>query len=292
MDAIFPGDPHFPVKSHTLAAYAPFFANGDSFANYVSHLHVVERLLDLPSGVRPEVEKGIIRGAKKGSCRKEGPRFLKSDVLRLIGAALGAGHVHLARLFAVARTWMLRVRDELLPLQWDGRRGLDPGDTRWHSQVIVLQMRPRPRLKIVWRTRKNAQQGDEAVRVCSCDRDPASRVLCGVCALLGQAAERQRAAAPLTPPCSPAARARWRRGSSRTSPGALGCAHSGTPSAAAWRRTCCRGATPSQRSCWPAAGSQGPSSGTSLGGIWTKGWPWNTPWANPGTRTESPGGFG
>ena len=98
--------------------------------------------------------------------------------------------------------WLLRVSSELLPLQEDGSAGLSPDDVRWHSRVVVEKPPPRPRIRLYWRTRKNAPAGDSAVRSCTCGPDPVDCLLCGPCALLGQLAEtasRRSAAAPIFP---------------------------------------------------------------------------------------------
>ena len=184
MDAVLPQEPHFPVKTQTLLGFAPFFQNGDSFCKYVSHLHFAERLLGLQTLVKPEIEKALIRGAKKAHVRREGPRYLREDVIRLISEAMTKGDVELARFFAIARAWLMRVNSELTPLQANGKSGPQSGS--WHSQVIILKASPKPKVLIRWHSRKNAPVGDEAVRTCSCGSAPADQLLCGVCALIGQ----------------------------------------------------------------------------------------------------------
>ena len=186
MDACHPSSPHFPAQAEHLRAFAPFFQNGDTLQKYVSHVHLGERLLGLDPAIRPPMERAIIRGAKKGSPRVEGPCFRRDDAARLVRAAVAKGRVDLARLFAVARAWLLRVPNEGLPLQANGRRFLPADALAWHSQVVLLAGRPRPRLRIVWRTRKNCPAGDSSERTCSCTDDPDSWLLCGPCALLSQ----------------------------------------------------------------------------------------------------------
>ena len=114
---------------------------------------------------------------------------------------MGRGRTDLARLFAVARTWLFRVSDELIPLQFDGASGLDPDDTRWHSAVAFAYRNGKvTRATVTLRTRKNAPQGDQLTRFCTCGPVPESQVLCGVCALRGQVLDRQRdGASPRAP---------------------------------------------------------------------------------------------
>jgi hypothetical protein len=105
-------------------------------------------------------------------------------------------HEHLlweARMCIIARCFLLRVADELFPLQTDGREGLDPADTRWHSQI---NFEPQA-VTIVLRTRKNAPEGAVLRRTCSCALRP--RLLCGVCALRAQVqSAEQRGIGPRT----------------------------------------------------------------------------------------------
>ena len=196
MDALFPADPHFPALPHHVAAFAAFFQNGDTFEKYLSHVHFAERLLRLDRAVSRDFEKAVVRGARKGRPRREGPAFRRPSVLLLVQAAVAAGRVDLARLIAVARAWLLRVPSEGLPLQADGRRGLPPSSTRWHSVVTVVRPAPRPCVRISWRVRKNAPAGDASERTCTCG-PAAPDPLCGPCALLGQLAS---AAADGVPP--------------------------------------------------------------------------------------------
>ena len=80
--------------------------------------------------------------------------------------------------------------DELLPLQTDEQSGLQPDDTRWHSQVVTSSTRGSRRKAFVnLRARKNACAGDTITRTCSRADTEESKRLCGVCALAGQVAE-------------------------------------------------------------------------------------------------------
>ena len=150
-------------------------------------MQFAERILALPSQVEPGWAKALIRGVSKFHHRAESPRFLEADVVSLVKAALDGGHLSLARMFAVCRTFMGRAANELHPLQIDGRSGLESDDTRWHSQVhIATDADGRLSATITLRTRKNAPRGGKLLRFCGCAAGGNGALLCGVCALRAQ----------------------------------------------------------------------------------------------------------
>ena len=203
MDACFPADPHFPARAHHVHAFAPFFQNGDTFAKYLSHVHFGERLLQLDRGVSRDLENAAIRGASKFRAPRGGSAFHQGTVVSLVEAALAVGRTDLARLMVVARTWLLRVPSEGIPLQCSGRVGLREEDPGWHSFVTVVRAAPRPVVRITWHRRKNEPSGHSMERSCTCGPSPSSSLLCGPCALLGQLADARKAghhpASPLFP---------------------------------------------------------------------------------------------
>ena len=185
MDLFCPSEPHFPARPHHIRMYCPFFRNVKTFEKYLMHVHFAERLLGLSPAVTRDFEKSVMRGLGKGDPRKEGPSLRRDACVRLIMAAVETGRLESARLFAVARAWLLRVPSELLPLQANGRVGQD-SVLRWHSYVTV-ESGPPLRVRITWAKRKHAPAGDSAVRTCTCrPNDDTSSLLCGPCALLGQ----------------------------------------------------------------------------------------------------------
>ena len=196
MDACFPASPHFPAAQEHIAAFAVFFQNGDTLDQYLSHLHFGERLLQLERRATRDFERHVVRGAKKARPRPEGPAFRRDAVVTMIAAALHQARPDAARLFAVARAWLLRVQSEALPLQAAGRHGLPSDSVRWHSEVHVLETRPKLRIRITWRVRKNAPAGHSAERTCSCGPSPESQLLCGPCALYSQLLEASQGGIP------------------------------------------------------------------------------------------------
>ena len=186
MDAFFPSRPHFPAEFEALLQFAPLFRNSDTLRAYHGHIRFAERLLGLPSQVDDHLWAALLRGARRFKPQVARPRFLRPDVVRLVRAALAARDLDLARVVVIARCWLFRVSDELLPLQLDGRSGLEADDTRWHS---VVSCRPAARsgpasASVRLRTRKNAPFGERIARACTCTPvDVESRLLCGPCSL-------------------------------------------------------------------------------------------------------------
>ena len=187
MDLLCPAEPHFPALPHQLLKYAPLFRSGKTLDKYMMHVHFAERLCGHQRAITRDYEKAVLRGVSKDDPRGEGPSLRQDACVRLLMAAVSSGQLALARCFAVARAWLLRVPSELLPLQADGRAGLPAPHVCWHSFITVERGPPAPRVRITWKRRKNAPGGDSAVRTCTCrPSDETSLLLCGPCALLGQ----------------------------------------------------------------------------------------------------------
>jgi len=177
-----------------MLAFVPFFSNGRTCEKYLQHVQFAERALGLQSPVDPAWIRALRRGAVKFHTRSDPPRFLRTDVVKLIAAAMRRGYLGFARMFAVCRTFMGRAAAELHPLQIDGRAGLSADDTRWHSQILVGKGEGGRRKAVIsLRTRKNAPGGAKLVRVCSCSEVPETRMLCGVCALAAHIREHRSA---------------------------------------------------------------------------------------------------
>lgn len=136
------------------------------------------RVLLQQPGHDPDWFRALARGMEKNHFRRAALRFREDDVLRLITRAAEVDLVSLARLFAVARTFMARVANELIPLQVDGRARLPDGSTCWHSQVRMNPpCRGKETVAIVLRARKNAPHGYKATRHGTCvGGDPKSQL--------------------------------------------------------------------------------------------------------------------
>ena len=134
----------------------------------------------------PSCTSGLVRGLRKFAVPVDRPRLRSAQVKELVRLAVDRGHVHLARLFAVARQFLLRVADEGFPLQLDGKAAVAAESLEWHSRIILEP----GRATLVLRTRKNEPRGASLARSCICLSQ--SPLLCGVCALHAQADESRR----------------------------------------------------------------------------------------------------
>jgi hypothetical protein len=181
MDDFFSRSAHFPPTWECLSGYGSIFANGDSLGHYVRHVRLGARLCRV-SNLFPaqDLVSGLLRGSRKLTVRKPRIGLDGKQTSLVVKNLLGNGLVELARFVVLARAFLCRVADELAPLQLDGRSGLAPGDTRWHSQIIFAANSVTVRLK----SRKNAPEGAELVRSCECKGSP--RLLCGFCSLQAQ----------------------------------------------------------------------------------------------------------
>ena len=180
----------FRPSPSVIGMYAIHFPNQGTFKAYCNAMVWAHRALypDLPEGLAAAVKTAArdIRG--RGSASVEKPRLRTPHVRKAILAAVAVGRYSFGRIYAIARHFMPRVSNELLPLQLDGRHGLGSRDTTWHSQVLF----PDSTTAIIrLRSRKNAASGDDIMRRCICDaQGPA---MCGVCALRGAVAAHRAA---------------------------------------------------------------------------------------------------
>ncbi|MCP3939267.1 MAG: hypothetical protein GY708_28285 [Actinomycetia bacterium] len=186
VDEFFPGTSHFPVAPSHVAAFSSLFRNADTLSQYLSHLRFGTRLLMLDTSAFDAVAKQAVRGRKGLAPRREKCRFRGSVVRALVGLAFDEDDRSAARLYVIARSYMLRVASEGFGLQLDGRHGRSRGDRRWHSQISI----DGDVVAVILRVRKNERSGAVIKRSCSCRLDP---VLCGACLLRTMVAEHREA---------------------------------------------------------------------------------------------------
>ena len=177
--AMFPHRNHFEPDRQLLSGFASNFQNGATFANYLGHLKSGMRWLGSPWKIDPQFQGGLLRGARKFHSKIELPRLLQRDVERLVLKAIEEGEISLARLMIVARSFLFRVENELIPLQIDGRGDLAHESRAWHSSINFFHSG----VEIHLRSRKNSPDGECLSRPCICKKSP---LLCGPCALRAQ----------------------------------------------------------------------------------------------------------
>ncbi len=177
--------PQFPVSVDHICSFASIFSNADTLKAYIGHVRLASRLLRCPFASHATID-GLMRGVKKVTVHQPKEALVLKDVRRLVDHLLSEGHAEEARLCIIARCWLFRVTNELIPLQIDGRSNLAPSDSRWHSQLVFGASS----ITVSLRTRKNAPDGAVMTRTCLCKDRP--RLMCGVCALRAQAESHTR----------------------------------------------------------------------------------------------------
>ncbi len=164
----------FPVTMHNLAAFSAAFDNGCTLAQYISHLRFATRWLRCSSQFPHSSEvSALLRGCRKITTHRTKVALQADQVRVLVRRLVAEGLLETARVVVVARDFMLRVQSELGPLQLDGR------PPRWHSRVVF----DCDRVRLILASRKNAPDGAEIVRRCTCARSPRKMLLCGVCCI-------------------------------------------------------------------------------------------------------------
>jgi hypothetical protein len=129
----------------------------------------------------------LIRGSLPQRPLKPVGALREKDSPKLILYLIDSGEHESARLVAVARSFMTRTFAELLPAQLDGRDGISPGSTAWHSQIHFSKKEGRSEGHLVLRSRKNSPFGAVISRPRFCSSTPTvSTALCGHCALVTQ----------------------------------------------------------------------------------------------------------
>jgi hypothetical protein len=179
-----PLSPHFPVTAQDLAGYAQVFSNAHTFSKYVMHLRTGSRM----AGTRPpprDFAATLVRGLQRWYVPKQRVALSGRQVSSVVAWCIDKGHVDLARLLTISRHYLLRVESEAFPLQANGRRGLLPTDSNWHSQISLYDDCAEIRL----RRRKADPQGLLLLRRCVCQTQ--SPLLCGVCSLKAAIASQQ-----------------------------------------------------------------------------------------------------
>ena len=176
---LFPFLDPFDVNMEMLASFSHQFRNPDTLREYLGHLRFFLRVLHREFPVPLSTWQQFSRGSRKDRKRMELPRLRQKQVVQLVRVAMDRGWDDLARLFVVARGFLFRVANELLPLQSNGK--LDPrNQEQWHSTVKVRERK----VEVQLRTRKNFPQGATLVRACSCHKK--LDLLCCACALARQ----------------------------------------------------------------------------------------------------------
>ena len=177
---LFPFNDPFDVNLEMVGAFAQQFRNPDTLREYLGHVRLILRVLGREPSIPIFRWNQLLRGARKDKRRAELPRLRQREVILLVQAAMQNGWFDLARLFVVARGFLCRVANELIPLQADGLSSDERAATPWHSKVHVQGSR----VEVTLRSRKNMPQGAKLIRQCSCKST--LDILCCACALARQ----------------------------------------------------------------------------------------------------------
>ena len=195
----FLGEAPLPVREETVMRFIALFANGRSAAGYVTALHWVCDSLGYPV-YRPVYVRldgffrllqpwhtrcldQLVRGTMKATVpTKRAPAIMWDLAIELVRHAWSRGETDVAVAYVFAAVFMLRVANELIPLQIDGM----------HSKVVEsVDKEGRAQIVLHFASRKNRPAGASIRRRCLCECDPSLNrppvlhYLCPVHALMG-----------------------------------------------------------------------------------------------------------
>jgi hypothetical protein len=166
----------WPPCQRVLEVFVFFFRNGDSLANYISHLRSVLTVLRSPLGIL-ENTTGMLEGARKLtplSCRRVRQRASAEQTRRLAHAATcELLRSDVGESWVVARHFCLRYGAEVVPLEGNGS----------HSKIDIIAPTGEAgrQVSITLYDRKLQKQPVVVFRRCICKLQ--GRTLCGVCVL-------------------------------------------------------------------------------------------------------------
>ena len=189
--------PGLPVDPITVCRYIALFRNGRSAQGYITSLiwlcdalgHPVDvarnevgptgSLVVIPAW-KTRAMRQVLRGSMKATAPpKRAPVLVPNVVVRMVREAMRRNEPTMALAYVLASNFMLRVQDELLPLQTD--------NLPEHSQIrVVWKDTPggdrggRHCLVIALKSRKNRPEGASLIRACTCVGDGNLNPMCPV----------------------------------------------------------------------------------------------------------------
>ena len=186
-DATFPTSPHFPADAMAIRAFAAHFRNPDTLKQYLGHLRYLHFLLSYDPSAFKAAEIRLVRGSLVGHIRLLKGRITAIQTKAIVKQLLIDDHTSLARFVVIGRQWLMRIMNELYPLQIDGRSHLPQSSLEWHSMIQLS--RDEQSVHITLRSRKNEAKGCTIARKCICQSQGA--LLCGVCSIKAMITEHQ-----------------------------------------------------------------------------------------------------
>ena len=195
----FLGESPLPVRELTVMRYVALFSNARSAMQYVNALRWVCDSLGFPVDNAAYLQldgrlqlvgpwhtrrlSQLIRGAMKSTAPvKRAPAIMWDLATRLVDHAWRMGDADHALVYVFASVFMLRVANELIPIEFDGT----------HSKIVEsLDADGGAQIVIHFASRKNRQEGASVRRRCLCAGDPGSgrrpvmHLLCPVHAFAG-----------------------------------------------------------------------------------------------------------
>ena len=136
MDSYHPSDAHFPLTLPRVAAFASHFRNESSLGTYLAWLRSGQTLLGIEDGLGKRVSDALLRGIKASWVPRSKSMLRRGAVEKLVIKAIRANKVDYAQAFAICYHFTLRAQSEAFGLSLDG---LCPGQTGWHSRVVLKQ---------------------------------------------------------------------------------------------------------------------------------------------------------
>ena len=171
----------FPATSDSLIRFVALFSNPATAEQYVKHVKFAHHFAghDI-SGFDKRLDY-VVKGSSKSSTisKRQAPAICWKRTRALMRAAFADGRPRDAAAYGLSSLFLLRVKNELLPLQW---RALDSGG---HSSITFQTSRKGRLVAVIdLRSRKNARHGARLERICTCATSP-DEILCPVHLLLG-----------------------------------------------------------------------------------------------------------
>ena len=171
----------FPATSDSLIRFVALFSNPATAEQYVKHVKFAHHFAghDI-SGFDKRLDY-VVKGSSKSSTisKRQAPAICWKRTRELMRAAFADGRPRDAAAYGLSSLFLLRVKNELLPLQW---RALDSGG---HSSITFQTSRKGRLVAVIdLRSRKNARHGARLERICTCATSP-DEILCPVHLLLG-----------------------------------------------------------------------------------------------------------
>jgi len=195
MDAVHPRSSHWPLEVATVQSFLAMMRAPATASRYLGAVRFGARMVGVDDLAHCSALSAVQRGLTAVHPRRPMPVLRDCHVRPMVAQAVRQGEVELARVFAVARLFMLRVQSELASLTV----GPHPAASPPHPSFATVSA---GRVELWLARRKCAPRGSLLSRACVCQRY--GRLLCGACAVAAQVRARRAAGAAPSDPLFPA----------------------------------------------------------------------------------------